>query len=632
VTDIPEEMVRCPHCRRENLAQATRCVYCGKDLDSFDLEQLGADPKEIQKLKEASLEPLAPFENDPDEDLYEDILEGLVPGQEDPQTDQSEDNTPEWLRRIRERTQTEEDARGIYASKASASAEEGSSRFEAWKRKQEAAREEAKLKEKKPASPYSDGMPNWLKRVRDLKMESWDFPELPDVVHREMPGETREEWTPEELEALRQDVLGLQSELKESQDPGTYAEETADQKKIQESDELPIALLSEPGIDQQTEASPDSQAEEADSDAVPSRTEESAERVAVPEGPQEQTIDSDAADTVLETQTPSYELPVESLPQDELPQELLAADLDTKEPQANPENDLLLLRSQRERAELFRDLLAQEGRSSSTKPLPATPEQSTWHGFIGFLLLAAVLAAMLFIPAGQPALQEQSPQALAFFNTLENLKSSDPLLVVLDYQAATEGELLPVAAQVLKEHASHRLVLLTTQVNANWMAPALLEAAGLPGDTPIAYLPGGSLGILGQGLVAEPPAWLDDYLLNPVPKNGALTQFPVILLISDSGDNLRAWFEQLGPYLQVNQLLALTTRQEAPLMQPYFESGQLAGYIDSSTALVESTAPAGSSRRAYEVGILAMIILLLLGMITKFEQDLGNRQERGLRS
>jgi hypothetical protein len=62
---------------------------------------------------------------------------------------------------------------------------------------------------------------------------------------------------------------------------------------------------------------------------------------------------------------------------------------------------------------------------------------------------------------------------------------------------------------------------------------------------------------------------------------------------------------------------------------PFYESGQLGGLGTAET--LRAGQEAGSSRRAFELGFLAMIIFLLLGVITKFEADLNKRHFGGLR-
>ena len=213
VTEMPDEMVRCPNCRRENLAQATRCV-CGHDLDSFDLEGLGQENAETGNPENLNVAPLPPYEIDPDAPLDGDILEGYLEHGDEPEEDAAE--APAWLKRIRERAAQEDDVRGIYAGRPDPEdVDDGASQFEAWKQEQEAARERAEAARKSALPPRQDGTPNWLKRVRDLQVTPEEEALQALEAGEAAANGSREHWSDEELEALRQEALGFPSEPNE---------------------------------------------------------------------------------------------------------------------------------------------------------------------------------------------------------------------------------------------------------------------------------------------------------------------------------------------------------------------------------------------------------------------------------
>ena len=67
------EMITCPHCGKENLPQATRCVHCGEDLDEvFKIEGVENIPLpsegpdvSVSELLQAFRQPDKPAEDKP---------------------------------------------------------------------------------------------------------------------------------------------------------------------------------------------------------------------------------------------------------------------------------------------------------------------------------------------------------------------------------------------------------------------------------------------------------------------------------------------------------------------------------------------------------------------------------------
>jgi uncharacterized integral membrane protein len=68
------------------------------------------------------------------------------------------------------------------------------------------------------------------------------------------------------------------------------------------------------------------------------------------------------------------------------------------------------------------------------------------------------------------------------------------------------------------------------------------------------------------------------------------------------------------------------------MVLPYYDAGQVAGYAagaQDGTRLAQALGqqPAGGVHwRALQVGLLIMILMLILGVISKAEQDSANRQ------
>lgn len=131
---MSDDVLICPHCGEENLASATRCLHCGlpleeafaidglKDISSSltgdfvkaeeeslpDLFRDLHEEADLQK-KAAKIEALSSIEsttNKAEEDASEEL--------------EAEDTIPEWLKKIRQRAQVEDDSSGDLIKKVNA--------------------------------------------------------------------------------------------------------------------------------------------------------------------------------------------------------------------------------------------------------------------------------------------------------------------------------------------------------------------------------------------------------------------------------------------------------------------------------------------------------------------------------
>jgi hypothetical protein len=285
--------------------------------------------------------------------------------------------------------------------------------------------------------------------------------------------------------------------------------------------------------------------------------------------------------------------------------------------------DLLLLRDQQDRASLLASLIEQEGRVTAGKQAPRKPFGRAGRLAVALLLLIGLVVSILIGPAAMPADAFKSIPALALNNQIETLNENDQVLVVLDYQAATSREIESLAAPLLEQLHTQgaNLVFLTTQPSGLFLAQSLITQANLPEDTQVEYLPGSYLSLISW---AMNPAISDDGD-NPTQVKD-LRSFQLVLLVSDSSDNVRGWLEQIAPWIERLNFAAVTTQMEAPVLSPYFDSGQLVGYAASIADGNTSSQPT-FSYRAYRVGLLLMLVMLLLGMISKGEADAIRRGE-----
>ena len=214
------------------------------------------------------------------------------------------------------------------------------------------------------------------------------------------------------------------------------------------------------------------------------------------------------------------------------------------------------------------------------------------------------------------------------------MKPGEAVLVVFDYQASTSAELEVGVVEVLKRltDKSANLTLQTTQVSGLWLTDSLHQRPGLSNLPKVDFVPGSTLGMLIQTL--EMPA-------NPVitaaattDKQGSgLLSYKRILLVSDSSASIRDWMEQINPWLPAGTLLVIAPHQESVGLSVYYDSAQIGGYLAGMSDFSVLSANQDSyeaplaSYRAYQVGLLIMIMLLLLGMVLKADQDVDSQPE-----
>jgi hypothetical protein len=58
-----------------------------------------------------------------------------------------------------------------------------------------------------------------------------------------------------------------------------------------------------------------------------------------------------------------------------------------------------------------------------------------------------------------------------------------------------------------------------------------------------------------------------------------ITDFSLVLVLTDSGDTGRMWIEQVQPSLGDVPMMMITTAQSAPILSPYLAGGQIDGLI-----------------------------------------------------
>ena len=668
MSDQSDQFQVCPHCGQENAIHSLKCIRCGEMLeDLFVIEGLD-DKIEPESAKEelasetmsvvlASLEE-HPLLNDANADQKDQASSEEDEAAEDAKQNAAED-VPDWLERVRQRAREEEAggelAKGAQAMDAKREAEGRAQVDQAFDDMLQRIRDEAERERQKARRMSSDlvdknGDPEWLKRIRELHTERED-----DTQQLHSPSsvgdELDREWTEEELQELLRREIGeqfmeeqgleeilpiIQAEPEEQQDevepeiveidPDEFhnipeddfdvlpilekvsekqaAEETEEEVEAEEAEPVPEDLpeieetTPEDALQEDEQSDPNETEEEPSQDEEEIHPEDESELVEEPEAEEAKEI---SAPEVVEEQ--------ESQPEKDATEEFLT--------------DLILLRDQRECAQVLSNIIEQEGRRTLSVLHEKKPQSKLGRLILALLLIAGIVIALILGPA-QGISMPESPAAALFNKNISGLKSGDSVLVVLDYQAASSTEIEALSKPILKtlQDKEVEIRLVTAQPNDLWLAGALFdEDANMP---EVEFVPGGILGYLAFG-VGSKTAWG----ATPIEKvvsdgRGMFSKSDHILLVSDSFEFLRSWLEQIAPWHADVPVSAISTGTNNAVLLPYFESNQLQGYLaglaDSSDQIAH--------QRAWQVGVLLMMIALILGIITKLDADATHREEK----
>jgi hypothetical protein len=222
-------------------------------------------------------------------------------------------------------------------------------------------------------------------------------------------------------------------------------------------------------------------------------------------------------------------------------------------------------------------------------------------------LIAALLFLAVMIPLVMktqifpvPPLPADPNPVNAFFSVVSNLSSTQPVLMVVDYQPGFAGELEMAAGPVIAQLAEKNvpLAFISTSPAGPFMAERLLKTTASMYQAQyqlneqyvnLGYLPGGAGGIKA---FAERPATTvgQDTILGDMWRTPALagatintiislSNFGAVIVLTDNPDIGRLWIEQAEPSLRPQPMLMVVSAQAEPMIRPYMLSYQVRGLV-----------------------------------------------------
>ena len=332
--------------------------------------------------------------------------------------------------------------------------------------------------------------------------------------------------------------------------------------------------------------------------------------VALEDNPPGDQESSDASDETQEIETGW-----EKLPHEDITRQIKVV----LEPRVTPQA-LSLTREESDHADLLSTIITDE---KADHPVARRTYKLgvQWLNML-FLLILVVGISLALFSGGTASLAQPLPSAgaIALVDLADALPEDADLLLVFDYQPAYASEMSLVAEPVLTGLAGRigRLYVASSAASGPLLADELLAGLGFT-TTDVGYYPMASYGAFGVatglstgqtavGLPEPPPAMLS-------------RDYDAVLVLSDNFEGAQTWIEQITARSPETPVGVLATSQAAPLLQPYFESGQIVGVLSGFSDAValgdlsDSDSDLGPRWRAYQVGVLILMGAMILGAI-----------------
>lgn len=294
-------------------------------------------------------------------------------------------------------------------------------------------------------------------------------------------------------------------------------------------------------------------------------------------------------------------------------------------------------------AELLQRLVDQESREVRAGPeRPFTLPIARW--LISLILLIALLLPYGFDQIGIEGFSVPnvvSPDLPPLLSLVDAVPADRPALVVFDYTPGYSGELDTVAGALIG-HLSKRgvpIVTLSTRVTGPPLADRLLRnvlgSSSALGEQylHLGFLSGGPTAVqlfavsprdailtgfqLPDGLTRQ-NVWASP-LLQDVNR---LSDFGLVVVITAGTETARTWAEQTHPWIGESPLVMILSAGAEPLVRPYFESldqqvdGILTG-LPSAVAYQQNSGQELTALQAWDsfgTGLLAVELILLAGI------------------
>ena len=231
------------------------------------------------------------------------------------------------------------------------------------------------------------------------------------------------------------------------------------------------------------------------------------------------------------------------------------------------------------------------------------------------------------------------PEVYDLFNIINHISNEEPIAVVFDYTPGYSGE-IDLAARSVLDHLMDRrafLVLVSSLPTGSLQGERLIKFANKAGTysyqpkldyVNLGFIPGGVTGI--TKFVNAPrnilPYSLDGgevWKSHAIESVYKLSDFALVLVITDSPDTARTWIEQSQNHLKQIPLIFVVSAQAEPILKPYYNANprQVAGYLSGLEGgvtyqdLIPHSVQLSNEWQGYQFILFVTTFLILAGAI-----------------
>ncbi|MDY6847024.1 MAG: zinc ribbon domain-containing protein [Chloroflexota bacterium] len=250
-----------------------------------------------------------------------------------------------------------------------------------------------------------------------------------------------------------------------------------------------------------------------------------------------------------------------------------------------------------------------------------------------FFAVLLILSISLSLFVGEAVVNQSGaiqPHTDGFLSWIKDLEQGAGILLIFDYQPAYSSEINLIASPILVDLVSREsdLSFLSSSMSGAILQRQLIgDIPGLDTDsiTDLGYFPIGAYGAFGMGIGIS-TGWQIVGLpesASAFPDGG----FDSILILSDTYGGARAWIEQLTVLMPDTPINLVVTAQAMPMLVPYFDSGQIMGMVSGLNdslileAELSTDVMVGARRRAYQVGLVILAAVMVMGAINAGNQN-----------
>jgi hypothetical protein len=220
------------------------------------------------------------------------------------------------------------------------------------------------------------------------------------------------------------------------------------------------------------------------------------------------------------------------------------------------------------------------------------------------------------------------------FSEIQALPAGKPVLVAAHFDAGLAGELSWASHPMLQHLLAQNIPLVVISTNSIGSAVVdgkIQEAASsqpsyLLSDQylNLGYLPGGTLGILSLARDLRQtlpytadlqPAWQKPVFQNIY----QVSDFGAVIVMTDNADIVRSWVEQIGTIPNIPPILAVVSAQASPMTQPYYDSGQIKGFVSGMNGslayeqIMQRPSSATEDFSSFQIALLIVAVVVFLG-------------------